>query len=182
MAEYDSPWKELIDQRTRLVLDLLFPAVEQDTDWSHDWDSLDQELQKLYPEGKAGKRLADKLLKVRSRSGDDRYLHFEVQGDPQDDFERRMFVYQYRGDGRFGLPMEALVILADDDPKWRPTRYVVQLRYTRLAFEFRPVKLLDWAGRTDELLAQANPVGLFLVAHLKSRQTRGDPEDAPASS
>lgn len=177
MAEYDSAWKEAIDHRTEQVTALLFPDVGEDTDWTKEVEPLDAELQKLYPEGRAGKRLADKLLKVYSKTGDHRYLHYEIQGTPQDHFERRMFVYQYRGDDRFGLPVEALVVLADEDPKWRPTRYEVRLKRTRLVFKFRPVKLLDWVDRIDELLVNPNPMGLFVVAHLRSQQTRGDPDE-----
>jgi hypothetical protein len=142
MSDYDSPYKELIDRHLRLVLSRLFPEVYADIDWTHEVESLDAELQQ-YPEGKVGKRLADKLVKVRTLSGDDRYLHLEVQGDREDDFERRMFIYQYRGDDRFGLPMEALVILADESPSWRPTKYLVKLKRTSLTFQFKPVKLLS---------------------------------------
>lgn len=156
------------------MLALVFPDVFEDIDWTHEVEILDGELQKLWPEGRAGRKLADRLIKVRLKSGDERYLHFDVQGDPDEHFSRRMFVYQYRGDDRFGLPLEALVILADESPDWRPTRYEVGLTRTRLVFEFEPVKLLNWADRTDELLAHENPVGLFLVAHLKSKATRGD--------
>jgi hypothetical protein len=177
MAEYDSPWKELLDQHLPLALALLFPDVEQDIDWSQDYESLEQELRKLAPEGETGKRLADKLVKVRTRAGDERYLHVEVQGQPQEGFERRVYVYHYRADDRFGLPVDSLVILADDDPDWRPPKYVVELKRTRLTFEFRPVKILDLVGREAELEGHANVVGLFLVAHLKSRQTREDPEE-----
>jgi hypothetical protein len=66
-------------------------------------------------------------------------------------------------------------VLADYDPDWRPTRYVVRLKRTRLMFEFKPVKILDWVGNEQEWLANANPVARFVLAHLKSRQTRCDP-------
>ena len=32
----------------------------------------------MSPEGETGKRIADKLVKVHARSGDDRYLHTEL--------------------------------------------------------------------------------------------------------
>jgi hypothetical protein len=79
----------------------------------------------MAPEGGAGKRLADKRVKARAKTGDE--------------------------------------------------RYVVQLKRTRLTFEFEPVKILDWAGSEEELLAHPNPAALFVLAHLKSRQTKGDP-------
>src|SRR4051812_27119703 len=130
MADYDSPWKDAADHLLPGLLGFLFPEVGEDADWAEGYDPLEQELRKLAPEGETGKRLADKLVRVRSRSGDDRYLHLEVQGQPQTHFERRVFVYHYRGDDRFGLPTEMLVVLADDDPAWRPTTYAVQLKYT----------------------------------------------------
>jgi hypothetical protein len=181
MPEYDSPWKEVVDQQTRLAFGFLFPLVEQDTDWSEEVDSLDHELRKMAPAGPTGRRLADKLLKVKSLSGDDRYLHFEVQAQPQGGFERRVYVYHYRGDDRFGLPVESLVVLADEDPGWRPTTYSVQLKYTRLTFEFKPVKLLDWAGRREELASHPNPMGLFVLAHLEAQRTRQDVEERAAA-
>jgi hypothetical protein len=108
VAEYDSPWKELIDQKLPLLLALVAPDVEEEYDWALDYDSLEQELRKMMPAGETGKRLADKLFRARTRSGDDRYMLVEVQGQPQQLFERRAFVYHYRGDDRFGLPISTV--------------------------------------------------------------------------
>ncbi len=174
MSDFDSPWKEALDEHLPLFLAQLTPEVEEDYDWARDVESLDVELRQLAAGSEVGKRLADKLLKLWTKGGDERYLHVEVQAQPQDGFERRVFVYQYRGDDRFGLPMEEIIILADDDPNWRPTRYVVELKRTRLVFEFRPVKILDWAAREVELARSPNLAALFVLAHLKSRQTRHD--------
>ncbi len=177
MADRDSPWKELLDHHLQPALAFLFPDVAEDVDWAHEQESLEQELRKMAPAAETGKRVADKLVKVRSRSGDDRYLHVEVQGQPQEGFPRRVYVYSYRGDDRFGVPVESLVILADDDPGWRPTQYEVRLKRTRLTFDFEPVKVLDWRGREVELLRHENPVGLFLLSHLESRRTHNDPDE-----
>jgi hypothetical protein len=174
MSDFDSPWKEAIDEHLPLFLALLTPEVEEDYDWKRDVESLDVELRQLAAGSEVGKRLADKLLKLWTKGGDERYLHVEVQAQPQEGFERRVFVYQYRGDDRFGLPMEEIIILADDDPDWRPSRYVVELKRTRLVFEFKPVKVLDWASREAELASSPNLAALFVLAHLKSRQTRHD--------
>jgi hypothetical protein len=171
--EYDSPWKELVDHDLPALLALLAPEVHGEIDWGHDVESLEQELRKLAPAGETGKRLADKLLKARTRGGDERYLLVEVQAQPQEGFERRLYTYHYRIDDRFGLPPAAVVILADDDPDWRPTRYVVEVWRLRLAFEFEPVKLLDWEGRKEELRGHPNPA-LFVLAHLESQRTRND--------
>ena len=63
--------------------------------------------------------------------------------------------YHYRADDRFGLPPEAVVILADDDPDWRPNAYAVRLEITKLTFEFEPIKILDWAGRKPDCCSVA---------------------------
>jgi hypothetical protein len=178
MSSYDSPWKEALDLFLHLLLQFLFPDVEADIDWTQDYESLEQELRQIAPEGEVGLRLADKLIKVRTLSGDERILHLEVQAQPRKEFERRAYVYHYRGDDRFGVPPEALVILADDDPAWRPTTYQVRLKRTRLTFEFQPAKLLDWANRQEELRDHENPMGLFVLAHLEARRTRNDDERA----
>jgi hypothetical protein len=131
-------------------------------------------LRQIAVEGEVGLRLADKLIKVRTLSGDERILHMEVQAQPRKEFERRASIYHYRGDDRFGIPPDALVILADNDPTWRPTTYQVQLKRTKLTFEFQPVKLLDWADRKDELREHENPMGLFILAHLEAQRTHND--------
>lgn len=177
MPSYDSPWKEALYQHLRLLLLLLFPRLAARVDWREDYESLEQELRRLAPEAEAGTRLADALIKVRLLTGDERILHAEVQAQPQQEFPSRAYGYHYRGHDRFGLPPESLVILADDDPRWRPARYEVALDYTRLTFEFEPVKLLDWAGREEALRDHENPMGLFVLAHLEAMRTRKDVEE-----
>jgi hypothetical protein len=177
MSSYDSPWKEAFDHRLRLLLRLLFPKTEALINWSEDYESLEQELRQIAGEGELGVRLADKLLKVRTMTGDERILHAEVQAQRRQEFERRAFVYHYRAHDRFGIPPEALVILADDDPGWKPTRYEYQHHYTKMTFEFQPVKLLEWADRKEELLEHENLMGLFVLAHLEAQRTQNDVEE-----
>ena len=175
MPSYDSAWKELIDRALELALALLFPDVWAGIDWAQGYEALDPALRKIVPEGETGDRLADKLLLARAKgSGDPRLLHFEAQGKRQHEFERRVYGSNYRAYDALALPPEALVVLADDDPGWRPTRYEVALQRTTLTFTFRPVKLLDWLPRLDELKRHANPAGLFLVAHLEAQRTAKD--------
>jgi hypothetical protein len=178
MASYDSAWKELLDRFLRLALLFFFPEVEEELDWTDDYESLDSELRKLSPDGAVGDRLADRLVKVRAKGeGDPRLLHFEVQGKKQPGFGRRMYRYNYRAFDALDLPPEALVILADGDRKWKPRTYRVVLKRTTLTFRFEPVKLLDYAGKEDWLAAHENPVGLFVLAHLEALRTAGDDEE-----
>jgi hypothetical protein len=175
MPSYDSAWKELIDRALGPALALLFPDVWAEIDWPQGYDSHDPTLRKIVPEGETGDRLADKLLLAKAKgSGDPRLLHFEAQGKKQHEFERRVYGYNYRAYDVLALPPEALVVLADDDPDWRPARYEVALKRTTLTFTFVPVKLIDWLPRLEELKRHENLVGLFLVAHLEAQRTAKD--------
>jgi hypothetical protein len=181
MPSYDSAWKELLDRFLDLVLVLLFPEVWQTLDWAEGYDPLDPALRKIVPEGETGDRLADKLILAKSKGAHDpRLLHFEVQGRKQHEFERRVYGYNYRAFDSLAMPPEALVILADEDPDWRPTRYEVRLVHTTLTFTFQPVKLLDWRRRLEELRTGENLVGLFVVAHLEALRTAKDVEGRAA--
>jgi hypothetical protein len=122
-SDYDSPWKEVIDAYFASFLLFLFPWIHKEIDWTVDYVSLEQELRKLAPWGELGKMLADKLVKVTTAEGDGRYLHAEVQGKEEDDFTRRVHTYNYRAEDSFGLPVVTVVVLADDDPEWRPCEY-----------------------------------------------------------
>ena len=57
-----------------------------------------RDRQRVVREAKLGRRLADKLVRVCGVDGvEDRVLvHIEVQGQPEPDFAKRMYVYNYR--------------------------------------------------------------------------------------
>jgi hypothetical protein len=124
-----------------------------------------------------GKRLADVLVKVWRRDGQESWLliHIEVQGWPEQDFAQRLFVYHYRIFDRYNRQVVTLAVLADDRPNWRPDRFAYDLGGCRLDFQFGVVKLLDFAGREGVLEASDNPFALVTRAHLATLQTRHDP-------
>jgi hypothetical protein len=176
MADYDSPWKDAVDGFFLWFLSFFFPKIYADLDLTQDHEFLEQEMRKLLPAARTGKRLADKLVKLTTKEGDVRYLHVEVQGDAEDAFEHRMDVYNYRARDRVGQPVVSVAVLADDDPTWRPSAYVFSCWGFEQSLRFPPIKVLDYARRAAELEADPNPFALFVLAHLQSRQTRGDPQ------
>lgn len=174
MADYDSPWKEVTNEQFASFLAFCFPLVYADIDLTQDQESLEQEMHKLLPASRTGKRLVDKLVKLCTHAGDVRYLHAEVQGEPEEDFERRMDTYNYRARDRLGQEVVSVAVLADDDPRWKPEEYRFGCWGCERYLKFAIFKVLDWAGREQELLEHANPFALFVLAHLQSRQTRED--------
>ena len=173
-----------------------------DLDWSQDYEALDQELRKFAPASKAGGRIADRLIKAFARdTGDPRYFHLEVQGKKERGFRRRIHVCNLRAEERFNAHVVSLVLLTDENPRWRPRRYVSgqfpvpnepaeeqpasgaadkkrrRQRYLdERTLSFLTVKLIDFRGKEAELESLENPVGLFVVAHLEAIRTRADPK------
>jgi len=46
-ADYDSPWKEIIEQFFPEFIAFFFPHIFADIDWSRGYEFLDKELQKI---------------------------------------------------------------------------------------------------------------------------------------
>ncbi len=98
MPEFDSPWKEMLDEYFEPFLALCFPEAHHEIDWTRGYEMLDKELQKIAPQGETGRRIVDKLLRVWHRSGEEEWflVHVEVQSQGEAHFEHRMFVYHAR--------------------------------------------------------------------------------------
>jgi len=47
MADYDSPWKEMLDAYFPAFMAFFFPAAAAEIDWSRGYESLDTELQQI---------------------------------------------------------------------------------------------------------------------------------------
>ena len=176
MSEEDSPWKDAVERYLPSFLSFFFPNVHAAIDWTRGYEWLNTELHQVVRDAELGKRLADVLVKVWRLDGSESWLliHIEIQGTQESDFARRVFVYHYRIFDRYDRQVVSLVILADDRPSWRPERFFYDLGGCSLDFRFGSVKLLDFAGREEELEANPNPFALITRAHLAMQQTRED--------
>ena len=61
-----------------------------------------------------------------------------------------------------------------DDDGWRPNTFHNQVLGTVMGISFAAVKLLDFADRTEALMASHNPFALVTLAHLRTQQTGHD--------
>jgi hypothetical protein len=174
VSEFDSPWKEALDRFLPLFLEFFFPEVFRGIDWSRRYESLDKELQQIVREGELGPRLADKLFQVWRVDGEEMWvlIHIEVQNQPEQGFEERMYVYHYRIYDRYRRPVASLAVLGDDQPTWRPRGFGYAFWGCTLRMEFPIVKLLDYADRVSDLEEDRNPLAAFVLAHLKTIETR----------
>ncbi|MEZ6142511.1 MAG: hypothetical protein R3B84_18280 [Zavarzinella sp.] len=176
--EFDSPWKETLENFLPDIFEILFPQWYPTFDWDAGFRSLDTELRTLLPDSDAGMVRADALFEVGSHLSPTEpivlFIHFEVQAQRDPMLPERMFDYYCRIRQKYGKNVCSFAILADDDPRWRSEPFDVSICGTRSYFEFNLVKLLDYAERLDELTNHSSPVGLVVAASIHSLITHGN--------
>ena len=92
-----------------------------------------------------------------------------------------MLDYNYRIYREHGQPVISLVLLADDEPAWRPHAFHTDLPGTTMGISFTTAKLLDYAARAESLLASHNPFAWITLVHLRTQQAHHDPETLSAA-
>ena len=181
-GDYDSAWKDVIEELFEPFLAFYFPHIHQDIDFFKGYTFLSKELRKIAPDSKVGNRYADELVKVYLKSGSTGYIcifiHVEVQGARDTDFLTRMYVYQYRIFDKFrqeGAEVISLAILTDEDPSYRPDEYRVSRWGFELKLKIPVVKLIDYRldeVKKQELESSENPMAMVVMAHFKSQEIK----------
>jgi len=112
-VDYDGAWKEVLERFFEEFISFFFPRAHAGIDWSMDYEFLDKELQQVVRDAELGRRLADKLVRVWSREGEEAWVlvHVEVQGHPDPEFAKRMYVYNYRLFDRYDRRVATLAVL-----------------------------------------------------------------------
>ncbi|MCF8212056.1 MAG: Rpn family recombination-promoting nuclease/putative transposase, partial [Rhodoferax sp.] len=176
--DYDSPWKAIIEQAFPEFMAFYFSHIHAQIDWPKGYEFKNIELRQVVRDAELGRRFADVLVSVTLRSGEPGliYIHVEVQGQREVNFAKRIFTYNYRLYDRYDCPIASLVILADDEPLWRPDHFEFEVFGCRHSLTFPVIKLIDLASQVETLEADANPFAIVTAAHLRTRQTKGDPQ------
>ena len=178
VADFDTAWKEALDTLFEPLMAFFFPDAHREIDWTQPHEMLEQELQEITPKSDQGRRVADKLVKVRRINGQVEWVlvHIEFQSQPETDFAKRMYVYNYRLFDRYNQKVASFAILGDDRPEWRPDRFGYELWGTHVGIRFPTAKLLDYARDEAALDSNANPIAVVVLAHLKTLQNAHDDE------
>ena len=166
--DYDSPWKSIIDRYFPEFIEFFLPEASDRIDWSREPVFLDTELRQIIRDAELGRRLADRLVQVWLKNGQETWvlIHIEVQRSRQPDFAQRIYTYHYRIYDTYQRPVSSLVLLADDHPQWRPDHFGYSLFGTALHFSYPTLKLLDWASEIPALEAHPNPFATVVLTHL----------------
>ncbi len=180
--DYDSAWKDVIEEHFEPFLEFYFPHIHKDIDFSRSPEILSSELRRIVPSGKVGKRRADVLVKVYLKDGTQRcicvFIHVEVHGTRKTGFMERIFVYYYRIFEKYreqGAEIITLAILTDEDVNYRPNEYY----FERWGFEHRMkiplVKIIDYKNKKElqeKLETSINPMALATRVQLKSFEAK----------
>ncbi len=178
-VDYDTPWKAIIERYLPEFMAFFFPDVYREIAWERGYTFLDKELQQIVRDAASGSRRVDKLARVYRR-GDGAeiwvLIHIEVQGQPEENFTERVYIYNYRIFDRYKRQVASLIVLADTNPEWRPASYEYRLFGCRVLLEFLTAKLLDYEADWDDLLESDNPFAIVTMAHLQTQATRHNVE------
>lgn len=69
--DFDSPWKEALEQYFQEFTAFFFPQAFADIDWDKGYEFLDKELQQIARDAAVGQRHVDKLVKLWRLGGDE---------------------------------------------------------------------------------------------------------------
>ena len=172
--DYDSPWKDAVEQFFPEFMVFYFPAAYGEIDWAQEYVFLDQELRAVVQDSELGKRFVDKLVSVSLSNGTQNciYIHVEIQGAPQAEFAERMFVYNYRLFDRYRRPIASMAVLADEQAQWKPNSYAFSVLGCEHSLKFPVIKLTDFHDKVEELLTYDNAFALITAAHILTQQTK----------
>jgi hypothetical protein len=178
--DFDGAWKNMLTERRFADFVAFFlPDIHAQIDWTKGVVFLEQELRAITRKTKRGQKAVDRLVQVWLKDGNERWvlIHAEIQSQADLNLPKRMFQYYFRAFDLFdGRPFTCLAILGDNAPDWKPHNFGADWWGTRVSFDFRAVKLLNYETRLAELETSANPFARFVLAHLKTVATQDNYE------
>jgi len=161
----DLLWKGILEEVFDDFLRFMHPNADEVYDLKKGIEFLDKELEQLFPpeEDEFAPKVVDKLAKVYSREGDERWIliHVEVQGRYQKDFPKRMFTYYYRIFDKYNRRISAHVIFTDSSKIVRSDTYEEVYHGTRLIYQFNTYQLA--LQNEEELLKSDNPFAIAIL-------------------
>lgn len=164
MKRNDTLWKGILENIFSDFLKFFFKDAEALFDLEKGFEFLDKELEQLFPsEEIKSPKFVDKLVKVFSKTGDEKWIlvHIEIQGYEDKKFGERMFTYFYRILDRYKKRITSIALFTDADKNFNPSVYEYDYLGTRLTFQFNTYKIMD----QDEtlLFADSNPFAIVIL-------------------
>ena len=159
----DALWKGVIEDFFEPFLYFFYPQWIHEVDFDKEFEFLDKELDQLFPETENIRRYADKLVKVFTKEGEEKWVlvHIEVQGYYDKHFAERMFTYYYRIYDRYRKEIMALAIFTDNSSTFQPSEFNLTFLNTKLKYQFDTYKL--YTKKVNDFYKQKdNPFSIIM--------------------
>ncbi len=158
----DILWKGIIEDLFEHFLTYFYPNSPEIFDFSKGFEFLDKELEQITIPARSKHRFADKLVKVYTKEGEEKWvlIHIEVQGYVDEIFSKRMFTYHYRIYDKYDKTVAAFALFTDDNPKYRPDTFETGLLDTKIFYQYGTFKLSDY--KPEDFQKSNNPFAIVL--------------------
>ncbi|MFE8696512.1 hypothetical protein ACFYKT_09205 [Cytobacillus sp. FJAT-53684] len=175
-VDYDGLWKKLIFELFEEFVLFFASDLYEVVDFTKEPEFLQQELFQEIIDEKKGKLVADQIVKVFLKSGEEKWLliHVEVQGNHDMDFAKRMFRYYYRIFDKYDHDIVAIALLTDDSKHSHPNMYKHSSFGTTLTYEFNQYQFAT--QNEEELIRSSNPFAIAVLAANYANVTKNDNE------
>jgi hypothetical protein len=177
MQTNDELWKGALEDYPLEFLKKFYPNLFPHIDFNHPQpiEFLDKELSRLHGDSVVGQKRVDKLIGVRLIGISQMkllYIHVEIQGYNDDEFNKRNFIYFYRLFDMYGENVTSLVIFTDANPNYRPAIYELKFMGIELTFKYPIYKIMD---EDPEKLAASDNLfdAALLTAYWAIQKKRG---------
>jgi hypothetical protein len=119
MISNDLLWKGVIEDFFQPFFGYFFSKYQDEIDWTKPVEYLDTELSKIQPKENRGKNIADKLVKVYLKNGNEHWfiIHIEIQGHEDMNMPKRMFKMHTRIKDKYDANVTSLLILVYKNAK-----------------------------------------------------------------
>ena len=158
----DILWKAIIEDFFSEFLCFFYPEAPDIFDFSKDFEFLDKELEQMIFPSSSKNRIADKLVKVYTKDGKEKWvlIHLEIQGYEDQQFAERMFTYYYRIWDKYRQKIAALAIFTDNAENYRPDKFEMTFLDTSLNFSYKTIKLSDY--KPEDFQKSENPFAIVM--------------------
>ncbi|WP_338788297.1 hypothetical protein [Metabacillus sp. FJAT-53654] len=175
-VDYDGLWKKLIYELFEEFVLFFATDLYEKIDFLKEPEFLQQELFQEIINERKGRQVADQIVKVFLKSGEEKWLliHIEVQGDRDPDFAKRMFRYYYRIFDKYDQEIVAIALLTDTSKHFRPNTFHRTSYGTVLTYEYNIYKFID--QDKTKLLQSSNPFAIAVLAGKLANEAKNDSE------
>ena len=178
--DLDAFWKFLLSNFLQDGVALMHPVLYDAVDWTFEPVFIEQELINALKgrfKIKDKRKFADKLARLRLKSGQEYYiiLHAEAQHEPEDDFNKRMYIYRcliYLWSDIEDIA--AIAIFTGAPPLRESLEYNHNFFNTETIYRFTNYIIAE--QNEQELLESENPFAIAVLATLYTYQTVNDAE------